>query len=140
MKLVLPDVAYVEKVDITFLMAVPWCVREELNPFEPFRNHLEVFYNPESIEYWKKMDIIVDYSYVKSLSGEELSKEIASLKEKIDAMAKEYLSTPSERRILLDMDYGRRQRGEKLMHICTTLVDYERYPEKYDEMFARYLK
>lgn len=140
MKLVLEEVAFVEKKDIKFIQTFPWYIIEELNLYDPFRDGIEVFYRYDSINYWATMDTILDYKDLRRAPKEELRQKADLIKKKLDIMAKDYLDATVEHRLALDRNYGRRQEQKKLRYIYETLEDYILNPEKYSEMFARYLR
>ena len=140
MKLVLDEIAVVEKKDIKFLQTLPWYVIDELNLYDPYRDDLEVFYRFDSIRYWATMDVILDYKELTKTPIKKLEEKRNSVKRRLDAMAKDYLAATLDHKRALDRDYGRRQEKERLHHIYETLDDYLSNQEKYEEMFSRYLR
>ena len=140
MKLILDEVAIVERKDVMFIRVFPNYVLEEINIHESFRDGLEIFYRYDSIYFWSLMDAVFDYRDLKKVSKGALEKRAIRIKAKINAMARDYLNATESHRKTLDRNVERRREQKNLKYMYETLQDYISNPEKYDEMFSRFLR
>lgn len=137
MKYIGKNVCYIQLRDLEFLRVIPLNIFNQIEWGNFCNEKLQIirFAGEDSIEFFKKLDFIIDLSYYSKLTIEELEMEAQKIVEELASISTEWLSSSTEKRKEINerIEYG--AYTKKLRYKLEALNNYIQNKDKIDNEF-----